>query len=257
MIPGAGNAGAGPAREVWFRRLEGTGTTMGGGRVVQLLECDPELGDGLTPEERSLALTALPARVVSLERGEWSPGVETPQTGHLGYLVLDGLLVRRVEVGDGSAIELLGRGDLLQPWLEDASSFCTASWEVLERTSLAVLAPGMAQNLGRWPAIVAKLTERGIARSRSVAAEAAIASIVGIEERLMILFWHLAERWGEARADGVHVTVHLPHRLLAEMLGARRPSVTTALSELQDAGRLNSAASNGHWVLAGEAPSPC
>jgi CRP/FNR family transcriptional regulator, cyclic AMP receptor protein len=227
---------------------------MGGGRVVLLLERDPELGDGLSADELAVATTALPAQAAFLEAGNWAPGAEASQPGHLGYLILDGLLVRRVRVGGGSSVELLGRGDLLRPWQEDASSFCTASWEVLEETEIAILGPNLAQHLGKWPAILANLIARGISRSRSVAAESAIASIVGIEERLLILLWHIAERWGEARADGVHVTVHLPHRLLAEMLGARRPSVTTALAELQEAGRLNSAASNGHWVLSGEAP---
>lgn len=226
---------------------------MRGGRVVQLLECDPELGAGLGPEERAVAASSLPVQAVSLKPGEWRPSAEDPQPGCLGYLILDGLLVRRVVVSRGSGVELLGRGDLLRPWEEDASSFCTASWEVLERTLLAVLGPEHARRMDRWPAIVSNLAGRGIRRARSAAAGSAIAGIVGIEERLLILLWHLAERWGEARVDGVHVGVRLPHRLLAEMLGARRPSVTTALAELQEAGRLDSAP-DGHWVLNGEAP---
>lgn len=226
---------------------------MRGVGVVQLLECEPELGDGLSEEALAAASHALPVPTTVLKKGSWSPRPEPSEAGCLGYLIAKGLLVRRVEVAQGSSVELLGKGDLLRPWQEDASSFCAASWEVLERATLAVLGPGFVRGLGQWPAIAANVAARGIRRSRALAADSAIASIVGIEERLLILLWHIAERWGEARKDGVHISVRLPHRLLAELVGARRPSVTSALSGLQKAGRLDSTAS-GRWVLLGDPP---
>jgi CRP/FNR family transcriptional regulator, cyclic AMP receptor protein len=222
-------------------------------RIVQLLECEPRLGEGLGKEERAAATESLPVQAVTLDEGPWRPSSEPPEPGRLGYLIAAGLLVRRVEVGQGSSVELLGPGDLLRPWQEDASSFCVASWEVLERTTLVVLGPGLAGELGRWPALAANLTARGLGRSRSLAADSAIASIVGIAERLLLLLWHIAERWGESKTDGIHISIQLPHRLLAELVGARRPSVTTALAELQGGGRLCSTAS-GHWVLLGDPP---
>jgi CRP/FNR family cyclic AMP-dependent transcriptional regulator len=222
-------------------------------RVVQLLECDPKLADGLPAEERAVAAGALPVQAVALTKGEWDPGAGSPPPEHLGHLVCGGLLVRRVEVGRGRSVELLGRGDLLRPWQEDASSFCRASWEVLEPTTLVVLGPAVARSLTRWPAIASNLVARGVNRSRASAAAAAISSIVGLEERLLILLWHLAERWGEPAKGGIRIPIGLPHRLLAELVGARRPSVTTALANLQEEGRLVSAA-GGCWVLRGDPP---
>jgi hypothetical protein len=210
-------------------------------------------GPRLFPYESRLGTGVGSVRVVALEEGPWDPGSELPREEQLGYLVCRGLLVRRVAVGRGSSVELLGGGDLLRPWQEDASSFCTASWEVLERTTLAVLGPAVGRGLEGWPAIASNLIERAVTRSRALAAAAAIASIVGIEERLLILFWHLAERWGEPTDQGVRVPVALPHRLLAELVGARRPSVTTALATLQEEGRLASAA-DGSWILRGGPP---
>lgn len=226
---------------------------MRGVGVVQLLECDPELGDGLSAEERAAAARALPAQVVALKKGRWRPGPEPPWEGGLGYLVVRGLVVRRVEVSQGSSVELLGRGDLLRPWQEDASSFCAASWEVMDPTTLVALAPGLTRSLVRWPTVASNLVSRGLRRSRALAGAAAIASIVGVEERLLILLWHMAERWGEPSAEGIRVPIRLPHRLLAEMVGARRPSVTSALAELQAAGRL-AGAPGGRWVLLGDPP---
>lgn len=221
--------------------------------LVQLLGCDPRLAEGSSPEEAALAAKSLPVQAALLKKGPWSPGTEPPEPGHLGHFVCRGLLVRRVTVDRGRSVELLGRGDLLRPWQEDASSFCLASWEVLEPTTLAVLGPATARALGRWPAITASLVARGVNRSRASTAAAAISSIVGIEKRLLILLWHLAERWGGPTRTGICIPFQLPHRLLAELLGARRPSVTTALAQLQKEGHLESA-SNGRWMLRGDPP---
>jgi CRP/FNR family transcriptional regulator, cyclic AMP receptor protein len=226
---------------------------VSGVRVVQLLECDPELGEGLSGQERASATRALPVQATSLQPGPWRPDAEPREPGHLGYLVAAGLLVRRVEVGTGSSVELLGRGDLLRPWQEEISSFCTASWEVLERTTVVALGSSLVRDMSQWPAIVSNMLARGVRRSRAVAADAAIASIVGVEERLLILLWQIAETWGEAKEDGIHISIQLPHRLLAELVGARRPSVTSALSELQQSGRLVSSV-DGCWVLLGDPP---
>lgn len=221
-------------------------------RVVQLLECDPELAEGLSAEERAIAARALPVRATVVKKGPWRPA-EPSEPGHLGYLVLDGLLVRRIEVGQGSSVELLGRGELLRPWQEDVSSFCRSTWEVVERATLAQLGPQLARSLGQWPIMIANLLARAIRRSRAAAADTAAGSIVGLEERLITCLWQLAETWGQAKPDGVHLSIRLPHRLLAELTGARRPSVTTALAELKSAGRLSSTA-QGCWVLLGEPP---
>jgi CRP/FNR family transcriptional regulator, cyclic AMP receptor protein len=222
-------------------------------RVFQLLDCDPRLAEGLSAEERAMAARSLPVQAAVLKKGRWDPGPGPPEPGQLGFLVCQGLLVRRVEVDRGRSVELLGRGDLLRPWQEDASSFCLASWEVLEATTLVVLGPAVSRGLGGWPAITSNLMERAVTRSRASTAAAAISSIVGLEERLLILLWHLAERWGEPAGKGIRIPIGLPHRLLAELVGARRPSVTTALAGLQEEGRLASA-SNGRWVLRGNPP---
>ena len=63
-----------------------------------------------------------------------------PSVDHLGFLVLDGLIGRRVLVPErGRSLELLGRGDLFRPWQDDSASFSRQSWTVLEPASIAVL----------------------------------------------------------------------------------------------------------------------
>ena len=58
----------------------------------------------------------------------------------------------------------------------------------------------------------------------------AISQLVRVDRRLLALFWHLAERWGRVTGDGVLVPLTLSHRMLSQLVGARRPTVSTALS---------------------------
>ncbi|HWA54104.1 MAG TPA: helix-turn-helix domain-containing protein [Solirubrobacterales bacterium] len=226
---------------------------MSKARVVQLLECDPGLADGLAQDERAIAMKALPVQVAALRKGPWCPEAKAPESGHLGYLIVKGLLVRRIEVAQGASIELLGQGELIRPWEEDTSSFCRPSWEVVEATTVAQLGAPIARCLGQWPPLVSNLLGRGVRRSRALAADVAAANIVGLEERLLTALWQLAETWGSAETDGVHLAIRLPHRLLAELMGARRPSVTSALAGLKGDGRL-SRTPDGFWILRGEPP---
>ena len=53
--------------------------------------------------------------------------------------------------------------------------------------------------------------------------------------------------------DGVVVPPPLSHQRLADLIGAHRPSVTTAMGELTRAGTL-SRRDDGDWVLHGAPP---
>jgi CRP-like cAMP-binding protein len=73
-----------------------------------------------------------------------------------------------------------------------------------------------------------------------------------VDVRLHMLFWHLAARWGRVRGDGVTVPLRLTHTVLADLVAARRPTVTTALSELSRQGLVRSV--DDGWLLSGEPP---
>jgi hypothetical protein len=70
---------------------------------------------------------------------------------------------------------------------------------------------------------------------------------------LKALFWHLAERWGRVSGDGVIVPLALTHRILGQLVGARRPTVSTALSELAEREELTRRP-DGSWLLRGDPP---
>ena len=61
----------------------------------------------------------------------------------------------------------------------------------------------------------------------------------------------LAERWGRLTSDGVLIPLDLSHRLLGQLVGARRPTIATAASELAKQGLLRRR-DHGAWLLLGE-----
>jgi len=225
---------------------------------VRVLEHDPDLGRGLAPDQLTLAQRHLVAPVKHLEPGEWSGPweAEGDPAGHLGVLVLDGLVLRVQRIGTVSAAELLGAGDVLRPWLtgqEGSSLPSTARWQVLQPTSLAILDRRFSTVAGRWPEIGSAIMERSVQRARLLAFQMAIASVRRIDARLLLLFWRLADRWGRVTSDGVVVPLRLTHGWLASLVGAQRPSVTTALGHLAGAGRVERMP-DGSWLLRGDPP---
>ena len=92
-------------------------------------------------------------------------------------------------------------------------------------------------------------------RSRSLAITAAMENVRGLDRRLLVLFWHLAERCGRRERDCVVIPLRLTHETLSLLVGARRPSVTTALRSLSVDGAV-SRDESGNRVLHGDPPSP-
>jgi CRP/FNR family transcriptional regulator, cyclic AMP receptor protein len=223
------------------------------GNRVDLLELDHELARILHPGRRG-GTDGLWTETIKLERGGWEPELREPPGNHLGYLVVRGLLGRRVFVPDrGRSLELLGEGDLFRPWQEDAASFSRVAWTVLEPAAVAVLDQSFAARAREIPELLETLTERALRRSRRLAVSAAIANTVGVEDRLLLLLWQLTELWGKKAPGGAVLPFRLSHQTLADLVGARRPTVTLALRSLSERKQLRRGEA-GEWVLVGEPP---
>lgn len=175
--------------------------------------------------------------------------------GHLGLLALDGLLARSTVIAGAPCPELLGPRDLLAPWPDEggfASLPYEATWEVLEPTRVALLDARFASVVCRWSTITAALLERMMERQRWISLRVALGHLRRVDARVLILLWHLGDRWGSVRADGVHLPMRLTRAFLARLVGAQRPSVTLALTELVEQRRVRR--EGGHCVLARPAP---
>jgi CRP/FNR family transcriptional regulator, cyclic AMP receptor protein len=228
-----------------------------GGGSVQLLDVDPELARGLDQRRAREAAQRLYARVIDIPRGRWNPGAGMLEGSRpIGLLILEGVLVREATVGDHPSAELLGPGDLLRAW-DDADTEellpRTIDWSALTPTRVAVVDQAFAVRAAQWPEVFAALIDRAARRAERLVVLQAIAHLTRVDDRLLALLWCLAERWGRVVPGGVLVSLRLSHRTLAGMIGARRPSVTTALGQLMARGELERRP-DGEWLLRGEAP---
>ena len=197
-------------------------------------------------------------RTHRLSVGPWDVsrlvGRELPTTS--ASSVLDGVLSREFVVADHVSAELLGPGDLVRPWQASSGAGLLpvrAVWSVLSTVTLAVLDRRFAAEAARYPEITAALFDRLGERSLRLATTQAISQLTRVDRRLKALFWHLAERWGRVSGDGVVVPLALTHRILGQLVGARRPTVSTALSELAERGELVRRP-DGSWLLRGDPP---
>jgi hypothetical protein len=220
-----------------------------------VLEEDPDLAEALPAALRAGAVADCLAKTVSIAEGNWRSTDVRLEHDAIGLLVLNGLLIRRVGIDGRFGAELLGAGDLLRPWHgedEAPALLATTGWRVLEPTRVALLDRAFSWTLSRYPQIAGGLVERALVRARNLAVGMAIVHQPRVEVRLRMLFWHMASRWGHVRADGVVLRHRLTHAVLADMVAARRPTVSTAMAELARAG-LVSATDEG-WLLRGEPP---
>jgi CRP-like cAMP-binding protein len=206
---------------------------------LSLFDIDADFAGGLDGGEFEVARRALLVRTAAVARGEWDPP-RTASASALGILIVDGILVRELSLGESIRYaELLGPGDLIRPWQQDDAGGLLpwrCSWRAAESCTIAELGPEIARAAARWPEVTAALTSRAIDRSRRQAIAAAIPSLVRIRDRVVVLFAHLAERWGHVTCEGIILRAPLTHQLIASLTATRRPSVTTALSALNEQG---------------------
>jgi hypothetical protein len=223
--------------------------------AVHVLDVDPDLAGLLSEQRLSEARRRLVAREHAVAAGPWTDErVRNAGPAQLGLLVLEGVLARELLMSTNVSTELLGQGDLVRPWQAHGPSRllrCEVRWTVLEPARFAVLGSAFGLELARYPEVQAMLIDRVTERSHRLALTQAISQLNGVSQRVLTLLWHLAERWGKITADGVVVPLVLPHRIIAQVVGARRPTVSTALANLQQEGTVVRLA-NGTWLLPGE-----
>lgn len=221
---------------------------------VDLLEIDPDLFAGVDPAE---VADARHADALWVDIGHWEPdALGLGQAGDFGLLVLDGILLRRTALRCRDGLELLGPGDVLRPWAagwDHSDLGVRPTWSVHRRARLALLNADFSMRVARWPVIAGELMDRLVRRQYGLGVQLSITHIPNLQLRLRLMLWSLAARWGRVTRDGVRVDVALTHQLLADLAGASRPPVTTALGQLERNGSILRDAT-GRWVLRGLPP---
>jgi CRP/FNR family transcriptional regulator, cyclic AMP receptor protein len=215
-------------------------TRSGPGRYCYLFDVDDELASALDLRMRLVARPLVTARVEEISAGEFDLIPLLAQLrGGLGLMLIDGVVALDVQVGDRTASELVGTGDLLAPWTSEDDVVLLASEtfsRALVRTRVAILDREFAERIRPWPEILHALLRRAVRRTMELNVHRAATCHPRADARIALLLWHLAERWGVVVADGILVPLPLTHRLIGQLVGAERPSVSHALARLASAG---------------------
>jgi CRP-like cAMP-binding protein len=223
------------------------------GEVVEVLDVLPELHDLLTGERLDAARRGLRARALLIRRGRWAAAQDAAmlETG-LGFLVLEGALMRCVTAAHRTSGELLGPGDLVRPHQDpcDDPPF-SVFWRAATETRIAILDDRFTRAAAGVPELTGALVANVTRRASTVGRQLVIAQSQSVETRILATLRHLADRWGVVTPDGLVLPEFLSHGTLALLLGARRPSVTSAMVRLSARGALRRR-DDGRWLLLGD-----
>lgn len=228
------------------------------GSCLPVLAWDTDLAAALDGPRREQASRLSTTATREIPTGPWSPERLLRSAGPAladgyGLLVLEGMVARTVDCDGRTAAELLGPGDLLAPQQcgrAHETIDVGVHWTVLADLRLALLDRSFAMRLAAYPEVSVALAGRAMQRARDLAVRLSIAQFSRVDDRLTLLLWHLAERWGKVHSDGVLVRLPLTHEMLSQLIAVRRPSVTVGLGELRRRGEIVPV--DGGWLLRGE-----
>jgi CRP-like cAMP-binding protein len=221
--------------------------------LIRPFETDPDLLRNISDPRREELVRGVSVERLSLPVGFWVPPPADQDA--LGFLVVDGFMVRQVSAFRRHAAELIGPGDHVAAHALDAepSAPFAHGLRALTPTTIGVLDVEFTSVLARYPSIAATLLERAAAQARRLVRQGTIAQLPGLASRLVVLFWQLADQWGQREGGEVVLPIPLGHQLLADLVSAQRESVSRALAALRSHGIVDRR-SDGGWVLHGLPP---
>jgi hypothetical protein len=173
--------------------------------------------------------------VIDVRGPVWLPPAARCRESTFGLLILEGLLGCRTQVGDTAATELLTCGDIIRPWErwpDWGRNQVSLEWRVFHPARLAVLAPDVTALIGRRAQLTVNFSGRLLRRARSAQYLMALNHEKRVDARLLATLWYIADTCGRVTPQGVKIPFRITHDAFGEILGARRPSVTTAFHSL-------------------------
>ncbi len=214
---------------------------------MRLFDADPTLLDGV-PAATANRLRPVTVRRLCVTPGPWDAAASPGGPTALGLVVLGGLVERRASDGTGEFSEVLGPRDLLRP--AELVGTGRVRWHVHERLQLAVLDELLAGPAAQAPQLVINLMLRATHRADALAAQAAAGQMRGAHERVLLVLRQLAGRFGRSAPAGTRVPLALTEDLLARLACLRRPTASTALTQLRREGRVERL-EDRTWLLCG------
>ena len=221
---------------------------------IRLSEAGPDLLKFLSEEDRAdaerlaLPLIELPAGAVDL-RATFEP------LGAFAGVVVDGALLESLQIGDHVGMRLLGHDDVVgRDGLRSSVLLRSADHRAIAPTRVATLGREFLLAVRRWPLLAAGLQARNNEQAGRLAALMLVCQLPRVDDRLLAMLWLLAETWGHVSPAGTVVPFKLTHSVLGALVGARRPTVSLAVTDLVDRGAL--VRQSEGWLLLQPPPAP-
>jgi CRP/FNR family cyclic AMP-dependent transcriptional regulator len=214
-----------------------------------LLRADPELENAIPAADREHALRTLRVQVCRLTAGPIDFAKLDLPSSTFALLITRGAITDDVLVGERVMTQLLIGGDVLL--IDRPSPTAPASSRrlgVIDDAHIAVLDQRFMLGAARWPGLMQTVMTRLADQQHRLAVHGAICQLPRVEERITAIFCHLASRTGTVTPDGVLLREPLAHRQIADLIGARRPTVSLALTFLQDHDIVRRR-DDGRWLL--------
>ena len=219
---------------------------------ISVMDLELALTERLDSKEADLARRYAGTQVHPVDTGVWEP-CELFADDDASLLIIEGLVARETAVGSAHALELFGTEDLVRPCAPDLQDRSTEAWRVLQPTTVAVLDEAFMNVALRIPGLSRALLDCALRCSHNQSRQLAITTMPRVEDRIVALFALLAARWGKVVPGAVRVPVALTHETLGVLVGARRPTVTLAVSALRERGVLVRTPDGG-WEIAQPVP---
>lgn len=215
-----------------------------------MVDIGPRLFDWLPAGSHSTPEPRLRAHLMHVDPGVIDlQAIAAPDDCWIGLLILDGLLLVELDAGRAHTGWLMGADDIICPWdMGEISLAGLAVWRALTPVRIALLDREFSLRAGGIPVLARTLVKKTAHTTNWLLAKSLVMASPHVEERILLVFALLGERWGTVNHEGVRLKLPLTHAQLATLCGVRRPSVTLALRSLTVAGFL-SRADDGAWLL--------
>jgi CRP/FNR family transcriptional regulator, cyclic AMP receptor protein len=199
-----------------------------------LLRDDAELASTVPAADRARATRALRVQVRDLAPGAVDlAGLDLPEST-FAVLITRGAITYEVVLDDRVMAEMFLEGDVLlldSPSPTAPESSCRLV--VVQDARLAVLDRRFALAAARWPGLMRAVMSRLADQQHRLAVHGAICQLPRVEQRIIAILCHLASRTGIVTPEGLLLRHPLSHQALGDLIGARRPTVSLAVTSLQ------------------------
>jgi CRP/FNR family cyclic AMP-dependent transcriptional regulator len=207
---------------------------------------------GCVPE-RDISAAALHPVVTrhELPSGGFSPDeLSLGSAAPFGLLIVTGAVCRETVLAGHASAHLFGPGTIVQinSDLTETSLSWVTRWSCVIDSVVVALDDDFPRFLIRWPALGAIVRQQLAFQLEAALRQCALTGLSRVDDRILALFWHLADGWGTVRHDGIAIRLPLTHRLIGRLVAAERATISLGTSRLAERGVLRRTGTRT-WLL--------